>query len=431
MDVKDLLNEPAFFNWSGDLREPVRSAAIVMSCDAWWSRACGDFKGKVSKENDFRLVGRGEEGVSNVRVRDKRTAGLGVSDVGTVTKVETGGVWEVEESETFSSLPSVAVARIGTMTSLTLDPLDLVKPAQLRAPPPSHPLLLDGRVLRLTEELLSAVEQSGTLPFLLKAKEDDFRLVDRGDERVSNVRVCDSDKSTAGLDVSNIGTVTKVETGGVCESETFSSLPSVGVARIGTMASLTLDPLDLVKPAQLRAPPPSHPLLLDGRILRLTEELLPAVGQSGTLPFLLKAKEDDFRFIDRGDEGVSNVRVCDSDKSTAGLDVLDVGTVTKVDSETGGVCESETFSSLPSVGVARIGTMTSLTLYPLDLIKPAKVKLRPSPPSHPLLLDGRALRRTGELLADVGQSETLPFLLKAKLRPPEGSLAAMWCWIKG
>jgi hypothetical protein len=236
MDVKDLLNEPAFFDCSGDLREPVRSAAMAMSCDAWWSRACGDFKDKVSKENDFRFVGRDEEGVSNVRVRDKPTAGLDVSDVGTVTKVETGGVCE---SETFSSLPLVGVARIGTMTSLTLDPLDLVKPAKLRAPPPSHPLLLDGP---LTEKLLG---QSGTLPFLLKVKEDDFRL----EEGVSNVRVCDNDKSTAGLDVA-VGTVTKVETG-VCESETFSSLPSVGVARIGTMTSLTLDSLDLIKPAKV------------------------------------------------------------------------------------------------------------------------------------------------------------------------------------
>jgi hypothetical protein len=86
----------------------------------------------------------------------------------------------------------------------------------------------------------------------------------------------------------------------------------------------------------------------------------------------LKTKEDDFRC--RGDEEeVSKVRVFDSDKSTAGLEVLDVGTVTKV--ETGDVFGSETLSSLPSVGVARIGTMTSLTLDPLDLVKLAKVKL--------------------------------------------------------
>ena len=57
MDVKDLLNEPAIFDWSGDLREFVRSAAMATGCDAWWLRACGDFKGKVSKENDFRLAG--------------------------------------------------------------------------------------------------------------------------------------------------------------------------------------------------------------------------------------------------------------------------------------------------------------------------------------------------------------------------------------
>ncbi len=45
--------------------------------------------------------------------------------VGTVTKVETtGAVLEVEELERFGSL-----ARIGTMTCLTLDPSD---PAELR-----------------------------------------------------------------------------------------------------------------------------------------------------------------------------------------------------------------------------------------------------------------------------------------------------------
>jgi hypothetical protein len=93
----------------------------------------------------------------------------------------------------------------------------------------------------------------------------------RGDEGVSKVRVRDSDKSTAGLDVLHAATVTKVESGGVCESGAFSS---VGVARVGTMTSLTLD---LVKPAKLRAPPPSHPLLLDGLVLWPTEELLPKV----------------------------------------------------------------------------------------------------------------------------------------------------------
>ena len=280
MDVKDLLKEPTFFDWSGDLRVPVRSAAMVMSCDAWWSRTCGDFKGKVSKENDFRLVWEDEEGVSNVRVFDnvKPTADLEVLDVGTVTKVETGGVWEVEE-ETFSSLPSVGVARIGTMTSLTLDPLNLVKPAKLRALPPSHPLLLDGRALRLTEELLPAVGQSETLRFLLKAKEDDFRLVWEDEEGVSNVRVFDSDKPTADLEVLEVGTVTKVDTGGVCES---SSLLWVGVARIGTMTSLTLDPLELIEPAKVKlcAPSPSHPLLLDGRALQGTEG---EVGESERL----------------------------------------------------------------------------------------------------------------------------------------------------
>ena len=409
MDVKDLLNEPAIFGWSADLREFVRSAAMAMGCGACWLRACGDFKGKVSKENDFRLVGgEDEEGLSNVRVRDKRTAGLGVLDVGTVTKVETGGVCG---SVIFSS---VCVARIGTMTSLTLDPLDLVKPAKLRAPPPSQPLLLDGRALRLTGELLPAVGQSETLPFLLKVREDDF---DRRDEGVSNVRVRDSDKSTAGLDVLDVGAVAKVER---VELETFSSSPSVCVARIGKTTSLTSDSLDLVKPAKLRAPPPSQPLLLDGRALRLIGELLPAIGQSETLPFPLKVKDDDFGFVGRGDEGISNVRVRDIDKSTAGLNVLDVGTVTKV--ETGGVYGSGTFSSLPSVCVARIGTMTSLTLDPLDLIKPAKVRLRLPAPSHPLLLDGLALRLLAE---EVGQS----FPLKAKLRPPEGSLAPMWSWI--
>ena len=165
MDVKDLLNEPWILDWSGDLREAVRSAALAMSCDAWWSRACGDFKeGKVSKEADFGLVGRGDgEGASYVRVRDISTAGLDVLDVGTVTKVETG----VCESETFFSLPSLA--RIGTMTSLTLDPLALLKP-KLRLPPPSHPLLLDGRVLRLAGELLREVGESGPFPFLMKAK---------------------------------------------------------------------------------------------------------------------------------------------------------------------------------------------------------------------------------------------------------------------
>lgn len=67
------------------------------------------------------------------------------------------------------------------------------------------------------------------------------------------------DKSTAGLDVPDAGTVRKVETGGVGESETFSSFPSVGVVRVvGTT-------LDLVTPARLRVPSPSHPLLLDGR----------------------------------------------------------------------------------------------------------------------------------------------------------------------
>ena len=112
-----------------------------------------------------------------------------------------------------------------------------------------------------------------------------------------------------------------------------------------------------------------------------------------------------------GEEGVSKVRVCDRDKSTAGLEVLAVGTVTKV--ETGDGCESETFSSLLSAGVARIGTITSLTLEPLDLLKPAKVKLRPPPPSQPLLLDGR-----------------VTFPLKGRLGLPEGSLAPMWSVIK-
>lgn len=66
------------------------------------------------------------------------------------------------------------------------------------------------------------------------------------------------DKSTAGLDVPDAGTVRKVETGGVGESETFSSFPSVGVVRVvGTTLDLT--------PARLRVPSPSHPLLLDGR----------------------------------------------------------------------------------------------------------------------------------------------------------------------
>ena len=269
--------------------------------------------------------------------------------------------------------------------------------------------------LRLTGGLLPAVRQSETLPFLLKIKEDDFSLECRRDEWVSTVRVRDSDKSTAGLDVLDVGAVAKVETG---ESETFSSSPSVCVARIGKMTSLTSDSLDLVKPAKLRAPPPSQPLLLDGRVLWLTGELIE--GQSETLPFLLKAKEDDFGLVGRGDEGISNVRVRDIDKSTAGLDMLDVGTVTKV--ETGGVCGLGTFSSLPS---ARIGTMTSFTLDPLDRIKPAKVRLRLPAPSHPLPLDGLALRQTGEL-PEVGQL----FCLKAKLRPPEGSLAPMWSRIK-
>ena len=284
MDVKDLLNEPEVFDWSCDLREPVRSAPIAMSCDAWWSRACGNLKGKVSKENEFR---RGdEEGVSNVRVRDKRSGSLDVLEVGTVTKVESGGVCE---SETFSSLPSVGVTRDGMMTSLSLGPIDPVKPAQLRALSPSHPLLLDGR---LTEELLPAVALSETPPFLLKPKEDDFCFVWRDEEEVSKVRVCDRDKSTAGLDDLDVGTVTKVETGGVCGSETLSSLPSVGVARIGTMTSLILDPLDLLKPAKvkLRALPPSHPLLLDGLSLS-TEELLSGVGQSGTLKAKLRPPE--------------------------------------------------------------------------------------------------------------------------------------------
>ena len=143
MDVKDLLNEPELFDWSGDLREHVRSEPMAMGCDAWFSRACGDFKGKVSKENEFRQ-GDGE-GVSesSVRVRDKRIGSL-VLDVGTVRKAESG---DVRESETSSSLPLVRVARVGTMISLTLDPLDLVKPAKLRALSPSQPLLLDGRAL--------------------------------------------------------------------------------------------------------------------------------------------------------------------------------------------------------------------------------------------------------------------------------------------
>ena len=141
------------------------------------------------------------------------------------------------------------------------------------------------------------------------------------------------------------------------------------------MTSLVLDP----------ALPPSHPLLLDGR---LTEELLPAVGESEKLHFLLKVKENDFRLVE---EGVSNVRVWESDRSTEGLAVLAVGIVTKVD--TGGV---------PSAGEARVGTMTSLTLDSFDLLK---VKVRALPPSHPLLLDGRA----GLLL---------------------GSLGRMWCVIK-
>ena len=134
-----------------------------MSCDAWWSRACEGFKGRVSKEDGFDLMGQGdEEGVSYVRVRDISTEGLDVLDVGTVTKVETTGACE---SETFSSLPSVGLARIGTMTSLTLDPLALLK-LKLRPPPPSHPLLLDGR----TEGLLPEVGETGTSPFLMKVK---------------------------------------------------------------------------------------------------------------------------------------------------------------------------------------------------------------------------------------------------------------------
>jgi hypothetical protein len=192
------------------------------------------------------------------------------------------------------------------------------------------------------------------------------------------------------------------------------------------MISLILDPLDLVKPAKLRALSPSQPLLLDGRALWLTGEVLPVAECSETVLFLLKIKEDDFRLECRGDEEeVSKVRVCDSDKSTASLDVLDVGTVTKV--ETGEVFGSETLSSLPSVGVARIGTMTSLTLDPLDLLEPAKETLRPPPglPTPPLLLDGRALS-TDELLPGEGQS----FPLKAKLGPPEESLAPMWSQIK-
>ena len=102
--------------------------------------------------------------------------------------------------------------------------------------------------------------------------------------------------------------------------------------------------------------------------------------------------------------------------------MFEVGTVTKV--ETGGVFGLETLSSLPSAGVARTGTMTSLTLDPLDLLKPAKVKLRPPPPSHPLLLEGRVAE---ELVPGVG---LLPFPLKVTLRPPEESLAPMWSWIK-
>jgi hypothetical protein len=229
------------------------------------SRACGDFKGKVSKENEFRQGEEGE-GASDVRVRDKGTESFNLLGAGTVSKVASGGVCE---SRAFSSLPSLEVARVGTMTSLSLC---LVKPAKL--PPPSHPLLLDGRAFWLTDELLPAVETSETAFFLLKVREDDFCIACRGDEGVSKVRVRDSDKSTAGLDVSDAGTVTKVESGGVCESGTFSSLASVGVARVGTMTSLTLD---LVKPAKLRAPPPSHPLLLDGLALLLTDELLSAV----------------------------------------------------------------------------------------------------------------------------------------------------------
>ena len=31
MEVKDLLKEPAFLDWSGDLRAAVRSAAFAMS----------------------------------------------------------------------------------------------------------------------------------------------------------------------------------------------------------------------------------------------------------------------------------------------------------------------------------------------------------------------------------------------------------------
>lgn len=91
-------------------------------------------------------------------------------DAGTLTEVETGCVFE---SETFSSFLSVRVARVGIITSLILD---LVKPAKLRALSPSQPLLLDGRVLWLTEELPPAVEYSERVLVLLRATEDDFRL---------------------------------------------------------------------------------------------------------------------------------------------------------------------------------------------------------------------------------------------------------------
>lgn len=170
--------------------------------------------------------------MSIVIVRDKWIGSLDVLDAGTSRKAETGGVFE---SETFSSFLSVGVAGVGAMTSLILD---LVKPAKLRALSPSQPLLLDGRVFWLTEELPPVVESERVL-VLLRAKEEDFRLECRAEEEVSKVRVLDKDKSTAGLNVPAAGAV---EAGGVCELETFSSFPSAGMLRVGTT-------LDLVKAA--------------------------------------------------------------------------------------------------------------------------------------------------------------------------------------